>query len=1406
MIPSRKNTNASLNNDTESYLSTDSDKSTEDEDVEILMKRNYAYPEPSDPNLQYKIYKKREFHSHKYPERPDINDYNAVKEYRDNICSRNISLYEHQALVSNFINPDTPYKGVLIFHGVGSGKCCLPHMNVKINGLNITLENLWNKYSGHIENIQNNEEWTSPTQKLLINGFNDNKILPLTISKLYREKIHSLVKKITLKTGQSISMTLIHKLYKENIGWTNELQVGDKIAITNPQISYGEISSINYFTYNGYVYDLEIPVYHNYVVEDILSHNTCVGVTIAEKFKSLVQKYNTKIYILVPGPLLKDTWKYHLIKCTGEAYLRYQDKSAYIDEAEKAKLRKNAINQALQYYKFLTYRSFYKRVLGEKIVEKKVMKGSKVRVSFRKTEEGEFEREIAVDRIYNLNNTIILVDEAHGLTGNMYGDALSYIIKNSINLRVVLLTATPMKNLADDIVPLINFIRPLDSPMERDKIFDSNHNHNMGFKNGGIEYLKNMTNGYISHVKGADPMIFAKRVDKGEKLNDLLFTKLMRCKMLSFQKKVYYTAIRSSDDTLDRKSEAVANFAFPVLSSDHKEIEGAYGREGINIVRNQLKINQELINKKIAHEILNIEYTNDLLYIAEDGRTIAGKILKLEYLKHFSIKFYKSLKRLNRLVWGKKGPRLAFIYSNLVRVGIDLFQQILIQNGYLEFQENIALYNIQPDTICYFCGKTYNEHKNMQFEEIPESKEEKIQRTETLADVPVELYSTFHKTREFAETTEDEDDDYVFDLANPDNVNQTMHKKKGGARKKKRRKLRRTTRNREDSEEINNISDSSTDYEEYAEYHKSLSPTLPYHDFYPATFLSITGKSSEESAEFLPEEKKRILENIFNSQENIYGKHIKLILGSKVMNEGISLARIAEVHILDVYYNLGKVDQTVGRAIRTCSHYDLMNEKNKFPLVNVYKYVISIDDGLTTEEELYKKAELKYMLIKKVERCLKEVAFDCPLNMNGNVFKEEVEMYKNCGENGQPLCPSICDFQKCDYVCDNKKLNAEFYDPNRKMYRKIKKDDLDISTFTHTLASGEIEYAKSKIKEMYLLKYEYTLENIIEYVKESYSDDKKDLFDEFFVFKALDELTPITENDFLSFKDTIVDKFNRPGYLIYRGVFYIFQQLDQNEDVSMYYRTTFDRNVTQKLSLYNYLKNTIKYKELHGLKKKKDEDAKSLLKSDILGYKFDLEYYESRNEFKFVGVIDKEVSRRKIKLQEEINDVFKIRVKRAKVLEKKRGTGISSIYGAVCNTSKSRKYLEKVAKELDAVLTDKDRNRNTLCDIIKDRMIFLEKYDKDRITYIMIPINHPIIPFPLNLLDRVEYTKNKILGRIKFKIDLSVKTETKSSGKEKGMPTYIITIKDSAKLKEHEDFLKKLGAEFEKNKIKIILS
>jgi hypothetical protein len=323
----------------------------------------------------------------------------------------------------------------------------------------------------------------------------------------------------------------------------------------------------------------------------------------------------------------------------------------------------------------------------------------------------------------------------------------------------------------------------------------------------------------------------------------------------------------------------------------------------------------------------------------------------------------------------------------------------------------------------------------------------------------------------------------------------------------------------------------------------------------------------------------------------------------------------------------------------------------------------------------------------------------------------------------------------------------------------------------------------------------------LKYVKNTYEDEKKELFDEFFVYKALDELIPLTENDFNNFRDTIIDKHNRPGYLIYVDKYYIFQPFDQNENIPMYYRTNVTQHMSQELSLYNYLKNSTFYQQLKDSKSKKDSDKHDLIKDDLTYYDFEtvMDYYDSRDENEYVGLVDKESSRRKSKTNDENLDVFKIREKRGKILAKKRETGLSSFKGSVCTTSKSKQYLEKVAKKIGANVKNIGA-RNNLCTLIQERLLYLEKYatdkDKNKKTYCVVPFNHPIYPFPYNLEDRSNYIIDKIKNEISSKIDINVTTKKLSSNTaELNELIYTIHIKDNANIKNHIDFLKGLNAE-----------
>ena len=1251
-----------------------------DDNIEKIMTTNLSYPAQTDPDIQLKFYKKREFYYNKVPERPELTSYEDIKDYRAATCApQEFILHEYQSLLANVINPDTPFKGCVIFHGLGTGKCIGPDSKVYtiINNTVdcIAISKLFESYAINIVfDKENCGFWASPITPIYVQSYDNNnhRMVVEKVNRFYREKISQRMKLYRLSNLKNILCTQIHKLlafnpdsYLNSYYWTNKIEVGMQIYGCDSEsntLEHITVIGVEDVQYDSYVYDLEINNLHNYLAESIFCHNTCAGVAIAEKFKPLVQKYQTKIHILVPGPLLKENWKHHLIKCTGETYMKKIDPSLLVDPSEVEYLKKNAIAQAMQYYKFLSYKSFYKRVLGEKIVDR----SEEGKASYKKTEEGEFERDVSIDRIYNLNNSLIIVDEAHNLTDNAYGEALKLIIKNSTNLKIILMTGTPMKNLASDIVDLVNFLRPLDYPIEREKIFTADKNYELNFKQGGLEYLKMMVSGYISHVRGSDPMVFAKRVDLGEKPNGLLFTKVIRNKMLPFQLETYDKTILESEDALDRKSSAVSNFVFPCLNSSHTDIIGTSGNEGLLLIKNQLKSLSGVLNRKIGEKFFkqkDIKSETEYVQLTQDNNCITGKFLKMPYLKLFSTKFYKVLKNLNQLYWGRKGVKSAFIYSNLVRIGIDMFEQILLQNGYLAFSED-ASYQIMADTRCYFCGKTFSEHKLSLLDADENGKTDKKNKTDKI-------------------------DNYL-------NLNLDL------------------------------------DLVEEADENKSVL-NIPSHTFHPATFITVTGKASEDSGEVIPEEKKRILDSIYNTTANKDGKLIKFILGSKVMNEGISLENTNEVHVLDVYYNFGRVDQVVGRAIRWCSHYKQMTEENPFPEVYVYKYVVSVNEGLSTEEELYKKAEHKYLLIKKVERAMKEVAIDCPLNLQANMFKEEMKEFAKCSDK-DGNCPTICDYTTCSYKCSNLKLNAEYYDPERNIYKVLAKSDLDLSTFTTSFAKTEIDFCKKRIKELYLINFMYLLVDILAYVKSSYPSSKQDLFDKFFVYKALDELIPANQNELNSYKDTIVDKNNRTGYLIFIDRYYIFQPFDQAENVPIYYRTTYVKPIMKPISMHTYLKNLPSYKEYQ----KKLLSEESLRETNMAEYDFEStkDYYENRDENKYVGVIDKDLNLKKSQEQQGTGDLFKLRDKRPKILDKKRGTGIQTLKGTVC-TTKDKTYIEKVAKDLK-LTSVANTTRQELCDNIRDKMLDLEKNQTgpNKKTYIMIPKNHPVYEFPYNVEDR----------------------------------------------------------------------
>jgi len=84
----------------------------------------YLYPSLDDPNFNVKIATKKEFYDNRYEEKTR-DEFDNIKEVAQKLCDNTeFELDPHQMFVRNYMSFQTPYNGLLLFHGLGTGKTC----------------------------------------------------------------------------------------------------------------------------------------------------------------------------------------------------------------------------------------------------------------------------------------------------------------------------------------------------------------------------------------------------------------------------------------------------------------------------------------------------------------------------------------------------------------------------------------------------------------------------------------------------------------------------------------------------------------------------------------------------------------------------------------------------------------------------------------------------------------------------------------------------------------------------------------------------------------------------------------------------------------------------------------------------------------------------------------------------------------------------------------------------------------------------------------------------------------------------------------------------------------------------------------------------------------------------------
>jgi len=330
---------------------------------------------------------------------------------------------------------------------------------------------------------------------------------------------------------------------------------------------------------------------------------------------------------------------------------------------------------------------------------------------------------------------------------------------------------------------------------------------------------------------------------------------------------------------------------------------------------------------------------------------------------------------------------------------------------------------------------------------------------------------------------------------------------------------------------------------------RTMKPPTDKKNFIPARYSIITG-----DPRLSPNNDFEVKGS--TGEDNKDGNKVKVILISKAGSEGIDLKFIRQVHILEPWYNMNRIEQIIGRAVRNFSHKDLPFEKRN---VEIFMYGTILEDNKEEAADLYvyRVAEYKAIQIGTVSRILKETAVDCIINHDQTNFTQEImsaslkESITQILSNGvtlndfkvgdAPFSPA-CDYMaSCNYSCRPDK--------------KIDEDNLNEDTYDEKFIMINSEKILQRIRMLMKESFFYKKDTLLKAIRTP---------KEYPYVQIYSALTQLIEDN----NEFIVDKYGRNGRLINIGEYYLFQPIElRDNNVSI-----FDRSVPidYKHSMINF--------------------------------------------------------------------------------------------------------------------------------------------------------------------------------------------------------------------------------------------
>jgi hypothetical protein len=745
----------------ESVDNQPSTKSVEDKTNDFL------YPSLDDPFLNQKIAKRNEFSAFTY----DADITRELKETSDLICSNpEFELNTRQLFVKTFISYNTPYKGLLIYHGVGTGKTC--------------------SAIGIAEELRDHMKNAGITQRILIiasTNVQDNFRLQLfDESRLEQDS----------ETG----------------AWTSKSCIGNKL---------------------------------------IREINPVGGKMTREKIASQAKTIINSSY----------------------AFMGYLQFANFIQEKVFESVSEDEGKQAQQ------EQLYAKRPLGISTSQNA----------------NAFHEQLEIQNIQRIfNDRLIIIDEVHNCTkeDKRLAKLLLKIAAHADNLRIILMTATPMFNSPREIIWICNLLNINDrrATIQYEDVFT---------KEGALtnpDLLRQKLNGYVSYVRGENPYTFPFRIypdafapdnaDRAGDQADDIANILYYTNLDPYQQESYDMVVRQyiGENEVDMNDESYGysqlQMPLQALNMTFYRLPGGVGFVGKEGLQANMNFVEKVEKKKDAaseYRKYNYEY-----------KTGIPRIFHETELRKYSSKIADICSCIRR----SRG--IIIVYTQYIDGGIVPVSLALEEMGFTRFGTSaMATPLFKPGAI--------------------------------------------------------------------------------------------------DSPPIDA---------------RTMMPAKPGEKFNQARYMILSGDKyfSQNNADDI---------NYATREANKHGDFVRVILISRAASEGLDFKYVRQVHILDPWYNLNRIEQIVGRGVRNQSHCRLEFEERN---VEIYLHAalsggsaaatqsattVSGDSTASsshtesTEQSLfsadlyvYRYAEKKAQNIGQVTRLLKQISVDCVLNHSQTNFTD----------------------------------------------------------------------------------------------------------------------------------------------------------------------------------------------------------------------------------------------------------------------------------------------------------------------------------------------------------------------------------------------------------------------------------